>query len=136
MSHEVMITRGQRILLFFAYPGRTEPQKAGASWCWLVLDAEARFCLDMQKMIKSFVPWLSGPYGTSNFDCWSWICSDLNYTNTGCPTNILTTSDPILQCLKPHIKKGKIFFEKFVKKTLSDETLKLSKAKLEVFKLN
>ncbi len=81
MSHEVMITRGQRILSFFAYPGRTEPQKSGASWCWLVLDAEAQFCLDMQKIIKSFVLWLSWPHGTSNFDCLSWICSTLNYTN-------------------------------------------------------
>ena len=30
---------------------------------------------------KSFVLWLSGPHGTSNFDCQSLIYSDLNYTN-------------------------------------------------------
>ena len=35
----------------------------------------------MQKKIKSFVSWLSGLHGTSNFDCQSLIHSDLNYTN-------------------------------------------------------
>ena len=49
MSHEVLITRIQSIYDFFANPGRGRPQKAGAGWCWLVLDAEARLCLDFQK---------------------------------------------------------------------------------------
>ena len=49
MSHEVLITRRQRIFDFFANPGKGGPQKAGASWCRLVLDAEARLCLDLQK---------------------------------------------------------------------------------------
>ena len=49
MSSEVLITRRQSIFNFFANPGRGGPQKAGADWCWLVLDAEARFCLDLQK---------------------------------------------------------------------------------------
>ena len=53
MSHEVLITRRQSIFDFFANPGRGRPQKAGASWCWLVLDAEARFCLDLQKKNKN-----------------------------------------------------------------------------------
>ena len=51
----------------------------------------------------------------------------LKYTER--PTDILTTSDPILQFLKPHIKKLK----KKLCKNLSDGTLKLSKIKLEVF---
>ena len=37
-------------------------------------------------------------------------------TSTGCPIDMLTTSDPILQFLKPHISKSKTCFEKFVKK--------------------
>ena len=52
MSYEVLITRRQSIFDFFANPGRSGPQKAGAGWCWLVLaawDAEARLCLDLQK---------------------------------------------------------------------------------------
>ena len=52
MSHEVLITR-QSICIFFPYPGRGEPQKAGAGWCCLVLDAEARLCLDLQKKNKN-----------------------------------------------------------------------------------
>ena len=66
MSQEVLITRRQRILLFFANPGR-----AGL---------RSTVVLDMQKMTKSFVSWLSGPHGTSNFDCQFLIYSDLNYT--------------------------------------------------------
>ena len=49
MSHENLITKRQSILIFFANPGRGGPQKAGADWCWLVLDVEARLCLDLQK---------------------------------------------------------------------------------------
>ena len=49
MSHEVLITRRQSIYDFFANPGRGRPQKAGAGWCWLILDAEACLCLDFQK---------------------------------------------------------------------------------------
>ena len=80
MSHEVLITRRQSIFIyFFANPGRGEPQKAGAGWCWLVLDVEVSSSLDLQK--KCFVFWLSGPHGTSNFDHQSLIHSDLNYTN-------------------------------------------------------
>ncbi len=81
MSHEVLITRRQSIFNFFVNPGRGEPQKAGADWCWLVLDAEACLCMDLQKNQKYFVFRLSGPHGTSNFDCQSLIHSDLNYTN-------------------------------------------------------
>ena len=32
---------------------------------------------------------------------------------TGCPTDMLTTSDPILQFLNPHVSKSKTCFEKF-----------------------
>ena len=35
---------------------------------------------------------------------------------TGCPTDMETHLDPILQFLKPHISKSKTSFEKFVKK--------------------
>ena len=80
MSHEVLITRRQSIFDFFANPGRGRPQKAGTGWCWLVLDAEARLCLDFQKNKKCFVFWLSGPHGTSNFDHQSLIHSDVNYS--------------------------------------------------------
>ena len=48
MSHEVLITRRLSIFDLFANPGRGGPQKAGASWCWLVLDAEASSSLDLQ----------------------------------------------------------------------------------------
>ena len=78
MSLEVLITRRQSIFDFFANPGRGGPQKAGASWCWLVLDAEACLSLDLQKNYQ-----LSGPQGTSNFDHQSLIHSDLNYTSLG-----------------------------------------------------
>ena len=81
MSHEVLITRRQSIFIFFANPGRGGPQKASAGWCWLVLDADARLCLDLQKNLKCFVSCLSGPHGTSNFDHQSLNHSDLNYTN-------------------------------------------------------
>ena len=36
--------------------------------------------------------------------------------NTGCPIDMLTSSDSILQILKPHIPKGKTCFEILVKK--------------------
>ena len=49
MSYEVLITRRQGIFIFFENLGRGRPQKAGAGWYWLVLDAEARLCLDLQK---------------------------------------------------------------------------------------
>ena len=49
MSHEVLITRRQSIFIFFENPGRGGPQKAGAGWYWLVLDAEASLCLNLQK---------------------------------------------------------------------------------------
>ena len=49
MSHDVLITRRQSVFIFFANPGRGGPQKAGAVWCWLVLDAEASLYLDLQK---------------------------------------------------------------------------------------
>ena len=39
----------------------------------------------------------------------------LKYTER--PTDILTTSDAILQFLKPHISKSKTCFKKFVKKS-------------------
>ena len=87
MSHEVLITRRQSILIFFANPGRGGPHKAGAGWSWLVLNAEARLCLDLQKNQKYFVFRLSGPHGTSNFDHQSLIHSDLNYTNWKALTN-------------------------------------------------
>ena len=45
---------------------------------------------------------------------------------------MLTTSDSILQFLKPHISKSKTCLKNLVKK-LSDGTLNLSKSKLEVF---
>ena len=44
------------------------------------------------------------------------IFADVQYC-TECPTDMLTTSDPILQFLKPHISKSKTCFEKFVKKS-------------------
>ena len=49
MSHEVLMTRIQSIFNFFANSGRGGPQKASAGWGWLVLDAEASLCLDLQK---------------------------------------------------------------------------------------
>ena len=52
MYHEVLITRRQSILIFLANPDRGGPQKASAGWCWLVLDAEAHLCLDLQKKIE------------------------------------------------------------------------------------
>ena len=46
-----------------------------------------------------------------------WIIKNLNFHwYTGCPIDMLTTSDPILQFLKPHILKSKTCFKKFVKK--------------------
>ena len=80
MSHEVLITRRQSIFTFFANLGSWGPQKAGAGWCRLVLDAEASSSLDLQKKSKCFVFWLSGPHGTSHFDHQTLIRSDLNYT--------------------------------------------------------
>ena len=53
---------------------------------------------------KCFVFWLSGPYGTSNFDCHSLIFSDLNYTTFHCtkvPTKSLTRN--LYQDLEDHI---------------------------------
>ncbi len=49
MSREFLITIRQSIFNFLANPVRGRPQKAGAAWCWLVLDAEACVCLDLQK---------------------------------------------------------------------------------------
>ena len=43
------MTRRQSIFDSFANPGRGGPQKVGAGWCWLVLDAEACLYLDLQK---------------------------------------------------------------------------------------
>ena len=80
MSYEVLITRRQSAFYFFANTGRGWPQKASAGWGWLVLDAEASLCLDLQKNQKCYVFWLSGPHGISNFDHQSLIHSDLNYT--------------------------------------------------------
>ena len=82
MSYEVLITRRQSAFYFFANTGRGWPQKASAGWGWLVLDAEASLCLDLQKNQKCYVFWLSGPHGISNFDHQSLIQSDLNYTST------------------------------------------------------
>ena len=77
MSHEILITRSQSTLIFFANPGRSGPQKASAGWYWMMSSASAWI---FKK--KCFVFWLSGPHGTSNFDLKSLIHSDLNYTNT------------------------------------------------------
>ena len=38
------------------------------------------------------------------------------YTYTGCPINMLTSSDSILQILKPHVSKNKTCFKIGVKK--------------------
>ena len=43
----------------------------------------------MQKIIESFVSWLSGSHGTSNLDRPSLIYSDLNYTNVRLPTHAI-----------------------------------------------
>ena len=48
MSHEVK-AEDKAFLFFFANPGKGRPQKVSAGWCWLVLDAEARLSLDLQK---------------------------------------------------------------------------------------
>ena len=55
MSHEVLITRRQSIFIFLqiqAEASLRRPVLAGAGWCWLVLDAEAHLCLDLQEKIK------------------------------------------------------------------------------------
>ena len=77
MSHEVLKTRRQSIFNFFC---KSRQRRASEGRCWLVQDAEARFCLDLQKNLKCLAFWLSGLHGTSNFDHLFLIHSDLNYT--------------------------------------------------------
>ena len=82
MSHEVLITRRQSIFDVFANPGRGGPQKAGASWCWLVLDAEVRLCLDLQKNKNALS---SGYQDLMGHLILTLIHPDLNYTTEQLP---------------------------------------------------
>ena len=82
MSHEVLVTRRQSIFNFFANPGRGRPQKAGASWCWLVGMPRLASAWICKKSKNALSFWLSGPHGTCNFDHQSLIHSNLCYTNT------------------------------------------------------
>ena len=53
---------------------------------------------------------------------------------TGCPTDMLSSSDPILQILKPHMSKSKTCFEQIVKNSFRLD-LEIWK-KSSIFKLN
>jgi hypothetical protein len=58
----------------------------------------------MQKIIKPFVSWLSGPHGTSNYDHQFLIYSDLNYTNVEADLKSQTQAKRLPQHEKvPHI---------------------------------
>ena len=81
MSHEVLITMRQRIFIIFLQIQAEEGLSSKYINTFYVLAAEARLCLYLQKIFKSFVLWLSRPHRTSNFDRQSLIYSDLNYTN-------------------------------------------------------
>ena len=82
MSHEVLITRRQSIFNLLPNPGRGGPQKACTGWCWLVLDAEVRLCLDLQKNKNALS---SGYQDLMGHLILTLIHPDLNYTTEQLP---------------------------------------------------